>query len=212
MAVSNTLSASLNSMSVPGADGKTDGGLLMPKLQYRFRVTFLNFGVDKAGGTELTKQVIDFTRPNVSFPEIPIEVYNSRIYLAGKPTWEAVSINVRDDINGSIAKMVGEQIQKQFDFSEQASAAAGGDYKFQVNCEILDGGMGTNGVQVLERWELYGCYLASANYNSLNYATNEAVTIALSIRFDNALQTAGSGGVGNSIGRAIGTAVSGIGQ
>jgi len=34
-------------------------GLLKSKLQFRFRVTFLNFGVDTVNGLQLTKQVIE---------------------------------------------------------------------------------------------------------------------------------------------------------
>jgi hypothetical protein len=115
--------------------------------------------------------------------------------------------------------LVGEQLQKQFDFSEQASAAAGNNYKFQLRCQILDGGNGIFAPTVLEEWELYGCYLASANYNTLNYGGNEAVTISMSIRYDNAVQTptestgpnAGEG-IGKNVGRNFGTNVSGIGQ
>jgi hypothetical protein len=207
--------SSISKMTVPGSDGGAPEGLLMPKLQYRFRVLFDNFGVSQPT-TELTKQVMDVTRPNVSFPEIPIEMYNSRIYLAGKPTWEPVTVNVRDDASNAVTKLVGEQLQKQFDFSEQASAAAGDNYKFKLRIQILDGGNGVNKPNVLEEWECYGCYLSAANYNTLNYATNEAVTIALTIRFDNAVQSptdSGEGitGVGVQIGRAIGDNVSGIG-
>ena len=211
--------SSISRMTVPapGSDGSLNAqGLLMPKLQYRFRILFDNFGVSQPT-TELTKQVIDFSRPSVSFGEIPIEIYNSRYYLAGKPTWEAVTINVRDDASGEVAKLVGEQIQKQFDFSEQASAAAGIDYKFQLRCEILDGGNGAFAPSVLESWELYGCYVASANYNQLSYGSNEPVTIALSIRFDNAVQSPTENspsirGIGTNVGRTIGNSVSGIGQ
>jgi hypothetical protein len=212
MTVSQTLITSLNNMTVPGSEGGTPM-TLMPKLQYRFRVELVGFGTDSSLATKLTTQVIDFTRPNVSFPEIPIEVYNSRIYLAGKATWEAVTLNIRDDAGGQMAKAVGSQLQKQFDFAEQASAAAGKDYKFSLRCDILDGGNGGIAPTVLESWQLTGCYLASANYNSLNYATNEAVTIALSIRYDNAIQyndDKGTRSAGATIGRTASNATGGI--
>ena len=118
-----------------------------------------------------------------------------------------MSINIRDDASGSVAKAVGQQIQKQLDFVEQASAASGQDYKFQTNVQILDGGNGTAAPVVLETWELYGCFLQNANYNTLNYATSDVVTISLSIRFDNAVQTQGdtlgTAGVGQRIGRIV---------
>lgn len=214
-----TLSQSLNNMTVAASDAGTNAqGLLMPKLQYRFRAIFSNFGT--GGSTqELTKQVIDIARPSVSFTEIPIDIYNSKIYLAGKHEWTTTTINLRDDAQSSVTKLIGQQLQKQMDFAEQASASAGIDYKFQLTYQVLDGGNGVLTPNILESWELAGCFIQSANYNNMNYATNEPVTIALTIRYDNALQTDGKGdpssfgALGKSVGRAFGgTAVTGIGQ
>jgi len=193
---------SLNNFGVP-----TDAGnqvLLMPKLKYRFRVTLLGFGVSAA--TELTKQVVDVSRPKVGFEEMPLEVYNSRVYLAGKYTFETVSLNLRDDASGEVQKLVGQQVQKQFDFVEQASARSGIDYKFTTKIEVLDGGNGNNpaGVNVLETANLYGCFLTNVDYGDANYGTNEAMTVALTIRFDNMVQWGpGEQGVGTGIGAAV---------
>ena len=95
--------------------------------------------------------------------------------------------------------MVGQQLQSQLDFQEQASAAAGFDYKFIMNVEVLDGGNGAIVPTVLETWQMYGCFIQAANYGDLNYATNEAATIALTIRYDNATQ--------DPIGQGVGTPV-----
>jgi hypothetical protein len=205
-------SQSLFNMTVGADSTPSSQGLLMPKLQYRFRALFINFGV--GGSTqELTKQVMDIQRPSLTFDETTIDIYNSRIYLAGKHTWAETQINLRDDAGGNVSKLVGQQLQKQFDFVEQASAATGGDYKFQINYEVLDGGNGTLVPNVLETWELYGCFIKAANYNNMDYKSNEPVTIQLSIRFDNAVQSPLSSGVGTSVGRALSgsTSVTGIG-
>lgn len=198
-------------MTVPLASDQSSStqGLLMPKLKYRFRVLFENFGV-ATPRTELTKQVIDFTRPSVSFEEITIDIYNSKLYLAGKHSWEMVTVNLRDDASGNVTKLVGQQLQKQLDFMEQASAASGIDYKFVTKVEMLDGGNGVAQPVVLETWELYGCYLQNVNYNDLNYASSEVVTISMSIRFDNAVQAPVQGGVGTSLGRLAGDVVTGV--
>ena len=202
--------SSLTRMTVPLASDQSSPtqGLLMPKLKYRFRAVFENFGVSTPR-TELTKQVMDFTRPSVTFDEIQLDVYNSRLYLAGKHAWEMVTVNLRDDASGGIAKLVGEQLQKQLDFMEQASAASGIDYKFTTRCEILDGGNGTAEPIVLETWELYGCYLNNVNYNDLNYAESAPVTITMQIRFDNAVQTPIGSGVGAEIARTVNDVVTG---
>ena len=94
------MAISLTKMTVPLATDQSSAtqGLLMPKLQYRFRVSFINFGVANIT-TELTKQVIDVTRPNVTFEKVTLDVYNSRVYIAGKHTWDPISINLREDVN-----------------------------------------------------------------------------------------------------------------
>ena len=205
--------STLSKITVPldSSSSSSNQGLLMPKLQYRFRVSLENFGVSTPT-TELTKQVVDVTRPNVSFEDITVDVYNSRVYLAGKHTWEPVTLNLREDVSNNVQKLVGEQLQKQFDFFEQSSAASGSDYKFVTRIEILDGGNGINVANVLETFELYGCYLQSANYNTLNYATNDPVTVALSIKYDNAIQTPQGTGVGTAVGRTVNTLITGGGS
>ena len=205
--------STLSKITVPldSSASAANQGLLMPKLQYRFRVSLENFGVSTPT-TELTKQVVDVTRPNVSFEDIQVDVYNSRVYLAGKHTWEPVTLNLREDVSHNVQKLVGEQLQKQFDFFEQSSAASGSDYKFVTRIEILDGGNGINTANVLETFELYGCYLQSANYNTLAYATNDPVTVALAIRYDSAIQTPQGTGVGTAVGRTVNTLITGGGS
>ena len=205
--------STLSKITVPLASGDSasNQGLLMPKLQYRFRVSLENFGVSTPT-TELTKQVIDVTRPNVSFEQMTLDVYNSRVYLAGKHTWEPITLNLREDVNNNVQKLVGEQLQKQFDFYEQSSAASGQDYKFTTRIEILDGGNGANVPNVLETFELYGCYCESANYNSLAYSNStDPVSVTLAIRYDNAIQSPQGTGIGTAIGRTVNTAVTGGG-
>jgi hypothetical protein len=206
--------SSLQRMTVPLASDQSASaqGLLMPKLKYRFRVMFENFGVSTPT-TELTKQVVSFARPSLTFEEIALPVYNSTLKLAGRHSWADTTCSVKDDASGAVSRLVGEQLQKQLDFFEMASAASGIDYKFTTKFEILDGGNGQTAPVVLETWELYGCYLKAANYGDMNYGTNEAATIEMTIAYDNASQGAGqTSGVGFAIGRTVGDVVTGAGS
>ena len=205
--------SSLSRFTVPLASDQSSStqGLLMPKLKYRFRVTLENFG---AGSPviELTKQVIDVARPNVNFESVAIDVYNSKVYYAGKHTWQPIALTVRDDVSNAVNKLCGEQLQKQFDFFEQSSAASGIDYKFKTRIEILDGGNGANAPSVLETFELVGCFIQDINYNQLTYSDSNPVDIQMSIQYDNAIQTNGAGqpdGIGQAIGRSIRTLATG---
>jgi hypothetical protein len=203
--------ASLNRFTVPLATNQSAStqGLLMPKLKYRFRAVFENFGVS-TDRVELTKQVDSISRPNLNMNPFTIEVYNSKVNLIGKPSWEAVSVTLRDDAGGNVSKLVGEQVQKQFDFAEQSSAASGIDYKFVLKFEMLDGGNGANTPNILETWELYGALLSQVNYGDMAYGENAPATIALTIMYDNAIQSPTGTGIGTAVGRTLGTVITGV--
>ena len=199
--------ASLTKFTVP-ISGAGSQGTLMPKLRYRFRAILENFGVTTPR-SEITKNVMNITRPTASFENQVIDVYNSKINVLGKHTWDPVTINLRDDVNGEMTRRVGEQMQKQFDFFEQMSSVSGVDYKFTTKYEVLDGGNGATSPVVLETWELYGCYILNVNYNEMDYTASDPASISLSIQFDNALNTQIETGIGAQIGRTIGTIATG---
>ena len=75
--------ANLNKFGVPV--GGTTSTVLMPKLTYRFRVSFNNIG-GQADSKTLTHQIVSVTRPTLSHEPVTLDVYNSRVYLAGKHT------------------------------------------------------------------------------------------------------------------------------
>ena len=204
--------ASLSRMTVPLASDQSasNQGLLMPKLKYRFRVVFENLGVSTPR-TELTKQVMDFKRPTVNFDPIVLPIYNSELKLSGKAHWADVTCTLRDDASGAVTKLVGEQIQKQMDFLEMASAASGIDYKFTTRFEVLDGGNGAAQANILETWELYGCYLSAVDYGDANYGVNDPMTIGMTIVYDNANQTPNGTGIGTAIARTVNDVVTGAG-
>lgn len=201
--------ASLNRFTVPlsATQAATTQGLLMPKLKYRFRVTFDNFGVAGNPSTELTKQIVSAARPDITFEDINIPVYNSTIKLAGKHSFADTKVVLRDDASGVVARKVGEQLQKQFDFFEQSAAASGIDYKFRMRVEILDGGNGAFEPVTLESFEFLGCYIKQATYAEGSYAENNPLDISLTIRYDNAIQLQEPGGTALGVGLQVGRVV-----
>jgi len=203
--------ASLSRFTVPLATDQSasNQGLLMPKLAYRFRVTLFNFGVGGEPSTELTKQVMNVERPKPKFEEIKLDVYNSTVKLAGKHSFDDIKLVVRDDMTNIVTNKVGQQMQKQFDFYEQASAASGLDYKFTTIIEILDGGNGAYQPLVLEAFEVQGCWLKNVSYSSGDYTKGtDPMSIEMTICYDNAVQTDAAGGLvglGQPVGRTVGT-------
>jgi hypothetical protein len=201
--------ASLNRFTVPlsATQAASTQGLLMPKLKYRFRVTLDNFGVAGTPSTELTKQVMNVTRPEVSFEEIKLPVYNSTVKLLGKHSFADAKLTVRDDASGVVSRKVGEQLQKQFDFFEQSGAASAIDYKFRMRVEILDGGNGQFEPVTLESFEFLGCFIKAATYQGGDYGSNDPMDIGLTITYDNAIQLEAPGGTASGLGLDVGRVV-----
>ena len=200
---------SLNRFTVPlaGSQSAATQGLLMPKLAYRFRVTLDQFGVAGTPTTELTKQVMTVSRPELTFDEVTLDVYNSRVKLLGKHKWGDPKLKIRDDASGVVSKKVGEQLQKQFDFFEQAGAASGIDYKFRMRVEILDGGNGAYEPVTLESFEFLGCYVKQVTYSGGDYAKNDPLEIEMTFSIDNAIQLEAPGGTASGIGLDVGRVV-----
>jgi len=172
----------------------TGSGILMPKLKYRFRVTLLNFG-GQGATRRLTQNVQNITRPVVTYDEIVVESYNSKVYMHGKHTWDPITLVIRDDIQNSVANAVGSQVQQQVNHLQQTTPASGGDYKFGMHIDILDGNRG----DATERWELEGCFIQNVNYSDSDYSANEPITITLQIRFDNAIHLVGDNPLDNKV-------------
>jgi len=198
--------ASLLNFTVPlegNQSSISNQGLIMPKLKYRFRAIFVGFGISNT--SEMTKQVMDFKRPTVDFDAQTIDIYNSKIHYVGKPTWSDCTLTLRDDMQGNIQRLVGEQIQKQFDFLNQSSASSAVDYKFEVLLQTLDGGNAANNPVVLETWDLVGCLIKAADYDQADYKASDPLLIKLTVTLDNALQSiGGDNGVGASVVRTLG--------
>jgi hypothetical protein len=173
--------ADLTQFGVPTAGGNS---MVMPKLQYRFRVQLYNFGLGNGSTLELTQNVVSVNRPSLTHDEVTLDAYNSKVYLAGKHTWEPITLTVRDDINNTVTKQIASQLQKQLNQGTQSAPVAGRDYKFGMVIEQLDGGNGPTGPTVLETWSLNGCFIQNANYGENNYATSDVMQITLQIRFD----------------------------
>lgn len=178
--------ATLDKFGVPlnTTDGR--GGILQPKLKYRFRVRTNNFGPQN-NQVDLTQQVMNVTKPKLGHDEVQIDSYVSRSWVAGKHTWEPITLVVRDDITNAVSRLVGFQIQKQINHFEQTAPAAGQNYKFRTFLEVLDGG----NVVVQEQWVLEGCFIQNVDYDSMDYSASEVQMITMSIRFDNATQSSG---------------------
>lgn len=177
------MTAVLSRFGVPLGGGAGRGGILQPKVKYKFRIRVINFGPIQ-GGLDLTQQVQTASLPSVKYPDIKVPSYNSTAYYMSKPEWDPVKLTVRDDVTNAVSKLVGHQVQKQQNHFEQTSPLAGTNYKFNMYIEQMDGGNDA----VIEQWYLEGCFLTNVTYGDLDYASSDARHIDLDIRYDIATQ------------------------
>jgi len=175
--------------------GTSGSGILMPKLKYRFRVSFLGGFGGEAESRVLTQNVQNVTRPKITYEEVMLDSYNSKAYVQGKHSWEQVTVVLRDDISNSVTKMVGSQVQRQVNHFQQTTAAAGSDYKFDMQIEVLDG----VNAGASEVWFLDGCFLTNVDYSDADYSANDPVQITLQVRFDNATHYQGDNDVNGRV-------------
>lgn len=170
--------AVITTLGVPDNQGNTT--TIMPKLAYRFRVTFIGDGFSATP----TRSVISVTRPSLTHDEVVLDAYNSRIYLPGKHTWDPISVVIRDDVDSAVLRELNNQLNRQVDHANQASSRAGAGYKFQMTVESLDGANPTPGV--LDKFELAGCYISNIQYGDMDYSNSGQVNVTVQIRYDNA--------------------------
>jgi hypothetical protein len=150
----------------------------------------------------LTLQVTNITLPNLTFEEVVLHRYNSTAYIAGKHSWEPISVTVEDDITGLAATVIKAQLETQqriigsyLDGRWLNTAATGSDYKFGVKIDQLDGNEG-----VVQTWVLEGAMLTSADFGDRDYSASESATITMNVRFDHARHIESGAGYGTALG------------
>lgn len=178
--------STINDFGIPGVGT----GILHPKQQNRWRVTFANLG-GGADSQPVSMQAVKINRPQLSYQEVELHRYNSVAYIAGKHKWEPLNLTLEDDVTGASSQVLQAQQQKQqwligAEGQWLAAAGEGSLYKFVTYLDQLDGNE-----QVIEKWTIEGCWILNQNWGELDYSTGEAVKIELQLRFDHARQSLG---------------------
>ena len=153
----------------------------------------MGYGADSK---EYTRNVVTADRPKITYAETAVHSYNSVVYMMGKHDWQTVSIVIRDTVDNSIVKAVGDQLQRQLDHHNQVSPLSGHDYKFTTKMTVMTGGFtGDGGTGPLDpeidAWWMEGCFLQNIDYDGGDYSASEPLQVTLTVRFDNALHLAG---------------------
>jgi len=118
-------------------------------------------------------------RPSYTTNETQIPFINSTRYLAGKTTFDTMSVTLHDPIAPSGAQQVMEWVRTHFE-SVSGRAGYADFYKRDLQLKMLDP-VGT----VVELWDIKGAIITSANFGSLTYGSDDIMMIDLSLKIDN---------------------------
>ena len=118
-------------------------------------------------------------RPSYSTNETTIPFINSTRYLAGKTTFDTMSVTLHDPIAPSGSQQVMEWIRTHFE-SVSGRAGYADFYKRDCQLKMLDP-VGT----VVELWDIKGAFLTQAAFGDLSYDGDDPQEISMTLRFDN---------------------------
>ena len=121
------------------------------------------------------------SRPSVQFETITLDHINVKRYLKGKAAWQPIELTLYDPIVPSGAQSVIEWIRLSHE-SVTGRDGYADFYKKDVTFNML----GPTG-DIVEEWQLKGSYISQANWNTLEYQSNEVADITIQLTYDYAI-------------------------
>ena len=118
------------------------------------------------------------SRPKLTIGSTEIQFLNTSTYVAGRFTWDPISVKFRDPIGPSAAQALMEWVRLHAESVTGRMGYAAG-YKKNIDLEMLD----PTGV-VVEKWILEGTFLTDVNFGELGYSQDGLATISASLRMD----------------------------
>ena len=120
-------------------------------------------------------------RPGITFGDVILDHINVERKLKGKGRWNDVSITLYDPVVPSAAQAVMEWIR----LSHESVTGRDGYSDFYKK-DITFNTLGPVGDKV-EEWTLKGAYIGDANFGDMDWATEDAVNIQLTLKYDYAI-------------------------
>ena len=120
-------------------------------------------------------------RPTFTSEVVELDHINVKRKIKGKSTWDDVTITLYDPIVPSGAQQVMEWVRQSHE-SLTGRDGYSAFYKKDITFFLL----GPVGDKV-EQWTLKGAFISSANFGELDWASNDPVSIELTLAYDYAI-------------------------
>jgi hypothetical protein len=141
-----------------------------PKRVNRFFAVF-----DDSLGIQVWK-VQKFKRPSMKINSVAIPYMNEQHYVAGRYTWDEMSITFLDPIGPSTSQQLMEWVRLHAESLTGRMGYAAG-YQKDITLKSLD----PTGVEV-EKWTLRQCQITSIDFGDNDYGSDELTNITVTIQ------------------------------
>ena len=121
------------------------------------------------------------SRPTFTSEVVELDHINVKRKIKGKSTWDDVNITLYDPIVPSGAQQVMEWVRTSHESLTGRDGYAA-FYKKDITFYLL-GPVGDK----IEQWTLKGAFITSANFGELDWASNDPVSIELTLAYDYAI-------------------------
>ena len=123
--------------------------------------------------------------PKIDQGEVVIDYINTDFKVKGKSRWQDITVTMYDPIdNEEGTTAVHEWIKQHHNSQTAVDGYAFTQYKEDIKIEVLD-----PAGSVMQTWTLYGAFISAVDWGSMDWSTDEAKTIALTIKYDYAVLT-----------------------
>ena len=120
-------------------------------------------------------------RPEIANGKVVIDHINTRRYVKGRSEWQDLTISLYDAVVPSAAQAVMEWVRLHHE-SVTGRNGYSDFYKKDIDFYML-GPVGDK----IEQWKLKGAFIASANFNDLDFSSNDPADISLTLAYDYAI-------------------------
>ena len=120
-------------------------------------------------------------RPTIQFETVTLDHINVKRKLKGKGEWQDITMTLFDPIVPSGAQAVMEWVRLSHE-SLTGRAGYADMYKKDIQCYML-GPVGDK----IEQWTLKGAFINQANFGDLDWSSNDAAEIQLTLSYDYAI-------------------------
>ncbi len=120
-------------------------------------------------------------RPTFTSEVVELDHINVKRKIKGKSTWDDINITLYDPIVPSGAQQVMEWVRSSHE-SLTGRDGYSAFYKKDITFYLL----GPVGDKV-EQWTLKGAFISSANFGELDWASNDPLSIELTLTYDYAI-------------------------